>query len=66
MSSRAPKFLPPAALQAEVQRTDKLRSSCQDALQKAQEVCDSAQNKLTAALSRLEATNLLLETLRGR
>ncbi|CAL8466949.1 g6485 [Coccomyxa elongata] len=64
MSSRAPKFLPPAALQAEVQRTDKLRSSCQTALQKAQEVCDSAQNKLTAALSRLEATKLLLETLR--
>lgn len=65
MSSRAPKFLPPAALQAEVLRTDKLRSSCQNALQKAQEVTKSAQKKVTAALSRLEASKLLHDSLAG-
>ena len=65
MSSRAPKFLPPAALQAEVVRTDKLRSSCKSAVQKAQEVTKSAQRKVTAALGRLEASKLLHESLSG-
>jgi hypothetical protein len=65
MTSRAPKFLPPGALQAEVLRTEKHRSSCQTAVQKAQEVVQSAHKKLTEALNRMEASKLVFESYSG-